>query len=621
MAETPTALVAPAARRQTSSSHSLLLTTILLLVVLLLAAALTPVAYGNIHAGHVFPGIYVLGFPLGGLTRDEARTVLSRPIADLEGQMLTLRYGDRTWSASAGELGLNYDLEATVDQAFAVGRSADAVADARQRFGLLVRTQNVDAVVGANPVSSLQYLQRLARDIDVTMQNASLALQSLQVVSTTARTGYRLDIDTSAQRIAQALSGGYGGDVQLAVTVQQPTITDQSIAEARTTIQTLIATPITVTFSGREWTLSNGAATARNVDHTWTIDRAQIAGAIVLEQRKNGDQVVVQARFDSTKFQSFFSATAKELNRPVQDARVGYDVQTSRLTPVQVSQDGRVVDVAENVKRLQTTAASDNHAMPLAVTISKPLLTADDISKLTVKDQVGQGLTTFAGSSEARAHNIRLAASRLDNAIIAPGATFSLLDRLGPITAEAGYQEGFAIVGDSTVTDVGGGVCQVATTAFRAAFYGGLPIVERNPHRYIVSRYFIIGGPHGLDAAIYDPGRDLKFKNTTGNYLVIKADAGDAGRFTVTLYGTNPGWTVSVAEPVIKPGKAPGPRMANLEDPTKPVGYLVMAQASIAGETVSISRTVRQGTNVILQDTLNTAYQSADEQWIIGTKK
>ena len=220
-------------------------------------------------------------------------------------------------------------------------------------------------------------------------------------------------------------------------------------------------------------------------------------------------QVVMQARFDSSKFQSLFSSIAKELNRPAQDARFDYDVNTARLTPLQVSQDGRTVDVAENVKRLLATANSDNRAMPLAVMITKPALAVDEASKVGVTEQVSQGVTTFAGSSEARAHNIALAASKLDNAIIAPGATFSLLDRLGAITADAGYQEGFAIVGDSTVQDVGGGVCQVATTAFRAAFYGGLPIVERNQHRYIVPRYFIKGGPHGLDAAIYDPGRDL----------------------------------------------------------------------------------------------------------------
>ena len=69
--------------------------------------------------------------------------------------------------------------------------------------------------------------------------------------------------------------------------------------------------------------------------------------------------------------------------------------------------------------------------------------------------------------------------------------------------------------------------------------------MERNPHRYLIPRYFIKGGPHGLDAAIYDPGRDLRFKNNTDNYMVIKTDAIDAANFTVTIYGTKPGWTVT----------------------------------------------------------------------------
>jgi hypothetical protein len=74
-------------------------------------------------------------------------------------------------------------------------------------------------------------------------------------------------------------------------------------------------------------------------------------------------------------------------------------------------------------------------------------------------------------------------------------------------------------------------------------------------------------------------------------------------------------------EPVIKPGKAPGPRMADVEDPTKPVGYRVLAQSAIAGESVTITRVVKQGATVLSRDTFTTNYQPASEQWIVGTKK
>ena len=253
--------------------------------------------------------------------------------------------------------------------------------------------------------------------------------------------------------------------------------------------------------------------------------------------------------------------------------------------------------------------------------ITKPAVAADQGDKLGIKEPVAQGVTTFAGSSAARAHNIRLAAAKIDGAIIAPNATFSLLDALGPITAEAGYQPGYAIVGDFTVQDIGGGVCQVATTVFRAAFWAGLPMVERNAHRYIVDRYFVKGGPVGLDAAIYDPGRDLPFKNNTGNYLILKTDASDPANFTATLYGTKPGWTVTMEDPVTTPGKAHGPKLADVEDATLAVGTRIMAQPPIDGLNVSLTRVVKQGSNVLSRDTIKTAYQPAAEQWVVGTKK
>ncbi len=609
--------------RPAPSPKSNPLLTIVILVEALLGLLIvgTPLAYGYLHAKHIYPGVSVFGIALGGMTQEEARSVLSKPISEREGQVLTLRYGDRQWKASAAELGLRYDLEATVAHAFALGRGQGLLADSRNRLQLYLKGETVAAVVGTNRVRALDYMHRLARDIDANMQNASMKIENLQVVTTQAKTGYRLDVEGSAERVVRTLESERGGEVQLNVASIPPQVADQGLAEARALVQKLIAAPVTISFSGRDWVLNGGVASTKNVDRSWTIERTQLANAVVMEQRKAGDQVVIAARFNPERFSALFTSIAKELNRKAQDARFTYDVKANRLTPIQVSQDGQTVDIAENIKRLTTAANGDNRAMQLAVTIARPTLATDQAASMGIKEQISQGVTTFAGSSAARAHNIQLAASKLDNAIVAPGATFSLLSTLGAITAEAGYQEGFAIVGDSTVQDVGGGVCQVATTAFRAVFWAGLPIVERNPHRYIVSRYFLKGGPHGLDAAIYDPGLDFKFKNNTGSYLVIKTDASDPANFTVTIYGTNPGWTVTMEEPVIKAGKEPGPRMADVQDPTKPVGYKVMTQSAVAGESVSITRVVKQGSTVVSRDTFNTNYQPASEQWIVGTKK
>ena len=56
---------------------------------------------------------------------------------------------------------------------------------------------------------------------------------------------------------------------------------------------------------------------------------------------------------------------------------------------------------------------------------------------------------------------------------------------------------------------VGGGLCQFATTLFNAAFFAGLPIVERHPHDFFIDHY-----PIGRDAQVAYGSQDLRFATT-----------------------------------------------------------------------------------------------------------
>ena len=87
--------------------------------------------------------------------------------------------------------------------------------------------------------------------------------------------------------------------------------------------------------------------------------------------------------------------------------------------------------------------------------------------------------------------------------MIPPGEEFSFYKAVGDVSAANGFVDSLIIRGDRTETGVGGGVCQVSTTVFRAAFWGGFPIVERYPHSYVVSWY----GEPGYDASIFTRAR------------------------------------------------------------------------------------------------------------------
>ena len=89
------------------------------------------------------------------------------------------------------------------------------------------------------------------------------------------------------------------------------------------------------------------------------------------------------------------------------------------------------------------------------------------------------------------------------------------------MNAEAGYLPELVIKNNKTIPEFGGGLCQVSTTMFRTALLAGLPILERRPHAYRVRYYDWPYGP-GVDATVYQPHPDLRFKNDTKHYILIQ---------------------------------------------------------------------------------------------------
>jgi vancomycin resistance protein YoaR len=255
----------------------------------------------------------------------------------------------------------------------------------------------------------------------------------------------------------------------------------------------------------------------------------------------------------------------------------------------------------------------------LATAVAKPTLTSDSATIAGIKQVISTGTSKFAGSSPERVNNIQVATTRLNGTVIPPGATFSFLKALGPITKENGYMEGLTIQGDATVPGIGGGVCQVSTTAFRAAFFAGLPIVERHQHTYRVAYYEQDGSPVGFDAAVYDPGVDLRFKNDTEAPILIQTNV-DTATWTVTFtfYGAPVGREVKITPSRSNEVKA-GSRLPDVPDPSLPKGVRKQLEWSADGVDATIRRTVTSQGKTLLSDSFFSRYVPWREKWAIGT--
>lgn len=130
--------------------------------------------------------------------------------------------------------------------------------------------------------------------------------------------------------------------------------------------------------------------------------------------------------------------------------------------------------------------------------------------------------------------------------IVEPGETFSFNKYLGEVDGEHGFLPELVIKKSGTVPEFGGGLCQVSSTAFRAAMDAGLPITERRNHAYAVQYY----APQGTDATIYPGVVDLKFTNDTPGSILVWPYEKDANTLIFDFYGTKDGRQVILEKPV-----------------------------------------------------------------------
>jgi vancomycin resistance protein YoaR len=207
---------------------------------------------------------------------------------------------------------------------------------------------------------------------------------------------------------------------------------------------------------------------------------------------------------------------------------------------------GRVVDVPASTALIVAALDAGIGDITLPVRETQPVIDVADsgLQALGITEVVTVGESEFAKSPAPRRHNIAVGLQRFNGHIIPRGETFSFNAVLGPVNAATGYKKELVILGERTLPDYGGGLCQVSTTAYRGAWEYGLPILDRRNHSFAV-RYY---GPQGTDATVYPPNTDLQFANDTPGALLMQTHV-DGDRAYFIYYGTRDARTSDVYGP------------------------------------------------------------------------
>jgi vancomycin resistance protein YoaR len=242
----------------------------------------------------------------------------------------------------------------------------------------------------------------------------------------------------------------------------------------------------------------------------------------------------------------------------------------------------------------------------------RPTQNTEDWAKQGILQRFGGGESAFYRSRSFRVQNIVVGSSHVDGTVVPNGGEFDYNAALGDISGERGFVDGYVISRGTLVKELGGGICQISTTVWRAAYLSGLPITQRSNHSYRVSYYEMatrnFAPPIGFEATVYAPYKNLRFKNDTGSSLLVQISVNTRNyTMRVDLFGAAPDRKVSLARPVYFARKAPAADRFQA-DAGVPLGVTRQLDVPVPGISVRQNRTIRFADGRVVTDTTRSTY-------------
>ena len=560
--------------------------------------------YQLVYAGRIFPGVSVAGVDLSGLTRDTAAVMLSQTLSfPISGKIL-FRDGEKVWVATPAELGMVFDPSSSAVTAYSLGRSGGLFGALSGQMRAIGTGANVPPVVIFDQRVAFQYLSQISAQTNQPVAEASLELEGTNVVAKAGQVGRELKIEATLIYLGAQLQTFTDGEVPLVVQETQPQILDVS-AQADAARQ-ILSQPLTLAIPN----------STTGDPGPYVYDTQVLVNLLGVQRVQNGNQAEVRVVLDANGLRNLLAPVKTQVDRSPADAKFIFNDESLKLDLVEDSKVGRAMDLDASIAAINDALFRGEHTVSLVINEAQPQIPGTATGEeLGITQLLTSETSYFYGSSEERIQNIQAAAARFHGVLIAPGEIFSMGESMGDVSLENGFAEALIIYGGRTIKGVGGGVCQVSTTLFRTVFNAGFPIVERYSHAYRVSYYEMTASgavnPRlaGLDATVYFPLVDFKFKNNSPYWILMETYVNVSGRsLTWKFYSTSDGrsvtWDTSGPVNVVP---APSPLFEQNEELAK--NQMKQVDYAANGADVTVTRTVSQNGAVLFQDQVITHYE------------
>lgn len=439
-------------------------------------------------ASRVAPGTTMLGVGVGGLPVDEAQELLEGRLEELSSSVVTISVDGRSVVMTPEELGLGIDTEATFD--LLAGFSWSPLTLWRQAVG-------VGEVRPVVTVDEAQFREAVEEAVDTLNQDQSDAEVVLGPTGAIVRASQD-EVVVDADVLAETVLESWPSDSPIVVPadITEPgLLTSEATRFAQTFNDVVLASPVTlnspngsVVFTPEDL-ITFGSIVAEDSHYSFVLDGEALAD--VVNERLPGVE-----------------------NAPV-NAAFAFD--SNHQLYIVPGTPGRVLDVDELGNAIASAATGITRDGEIPLDEADPEVTTEDLENSDFQVRVSTYYTEFTPREPSREHNIANAASKIVGYVVEPGEEFSITEAIGPITRANGYVSAGVIVGGVHTNGIGGGLCQIATTSYVAAYMAGYEILERSPHTEWFSRY-----PAGRDAAIAT-GTDMRFRNDTPYAMMFNA--------------------------------------------------------------------------------------------------
>ena len=465
-----------------------------------------------LNSGKIHRGVEVGSVSLGGKTPAEARqSVRDQAMGPLKEFDFD---GPAHFTRKAGEMGVSFNIDETVDKAYAVGREGNILERLSERLRASFGGATIAPDIDYRAAKARGEVREIASQVNHPPTEANAKIYGSEVEVTESRDGYELDLAATMASVDGAIDD-MSGRTRLRGDVLDPGVTTAEAEAAAKKARGALSEQLVLKAEGKSWTLSPADL-----------------GSVLEVTAQDGkiDVSLNRDLLDGRLTNVYNDLTVK----PVE---ASYDFDANGDIFVKPSHEGRSVEGEKLIDSIQGGLFEGKREYEVPVTVAKPQFTTTALEAKKPTELQGSYRTNYTATTDqgqTRVENLKIASEAVSGTFVAPGQTFSMLEHV----ANLDYYQTHVIVDGAETVDEGGGLCQVTSTLYNAALYAGMEITERTAH-YSQLPYI----RPGMDATVWygGPGTaddlDMKFKNTTDGYVLVQEYVSNDGYIYANVYG------------------------------------------------------------------------------------